>query len=68
MAMEKQSEISATKILVVDDHPIVRQGLSQLISQETDLLVCGEAANAHEAMALMASNSSRTSRRDFPAC
>jgi DNA-binding NarL/FixJ family response regulator len=31
------------KILIVDDHPIVRQGLAQLIRQESDLTVCGEA-------------------------
>jgi len=31
---------------VVDDHPIVRQGLSQLINREPDLTVCGEAEDA----------------------
>ena len=31
------------KVLIVDDHPIVRQGLAQLIRQESDLTVCGEA-------------------------
>lgn len=40
-----------TRILVVDDHPIVRQGLSQLLSQEKDFLVCGEAADAKQALA-----------------
>lgn len=37
-------------ILIVDDHPIVRQGLAQLINQEKDLEVCGQAEDAHEAM------------------
>ena len=37
-------------VLIVDDHPIVRQGLAQLIDQETDLQVCGQAEDAHEAM------------------
>jgi len=37
-------------ILIVDDHPIVRQGLAQLIDQESDLSVCGQAEDAHEAM------------------
>jgi len=37
-------------VLIVDDHPIVRQGLAQLIDQETDLTVCGQAEDAHQAM------------------
>ena len=39
------------QILVVDDHPIVRQGLQRLIDQQTDLVVCGEAASPQEAEA-----------------
>ena len=31
------------KFLIVDDHPIVRQGFSLLLNQEDDLIVCGEA-------------------------
>ncbi|OPY64806.1 MAG: Oxygen regulatory protein NreC [Syntrophorhabdus sp. PtaU1.Bin050] len=38
------------KIFIVDDHPIVRKGLSQLINQEADLVVCGEAASAQSAL------------------
>jgi len=38
-------------VLIVDDHPIVRQGLTQLINQESDLLVCGQAEAAHDAIA-----------------
>jgi DNA-binding NarL/FixJ family response regulator len=38
-------------VFVVDDHPIVRQGLVQLIDQEPDLKVCGEAADVKEARA-----------------
>ena len=34
------------RVFVVDDHPIVRGGLAQLINQEADLHVCGEAADA----------------------
>lgn len=37
-------------VLIVDDHPIVRQGLAQLINQEKDLEVCGQAGDAHEAL------------------
>src|SRR6202142_1521717 len=44
------------RILVVDAHPIVRQGLALLINQETDLLVCGEAEEASGAMHVLASS------------
>jgi DNA-binding NarL/FixJ family response regulator len=39
------------KVFIVDDHPIVRQGLAQLINHENDLTVCGEAAGVKEARA-----------------
>ncbi|HEX6997562.1 MAG TPA: response regulator transcription factor [Gammaproteobacteria bacterium] len=41
-------------VFVVDDHPIVRQGLVQLIEQEPDLEVCGEAADVKEARLALA--------------
>jgi DNA-binding NarL/FixJ family response regulator len=34
------------KILIVEDHPIFRWGLSELINQEPDMAVCGEATSA----------------------
>src|SRR6266581_4982866 len=39
-----------TKIFIVDDHPMMREGLGQLIGQEPDLTVCGEAESAPEAV------------------
>ena len=38
------------KVFVVDDHPIVRQGLALLINRESDLVVCGEAEDAGAAL------------------
>ena len=47
---QNKSEDRRTKILVVDDHPIVRQGLTELVNREDDLMVCGQAEDAHQAM------------------
>jgi len=38
------------RIFVVDDHPIVRQGLAKLLSDEADLELCGEAENARDGL------------------
>ena len=38
------------KVLIVDDHPILRKGLTLLINQEPDLFVCAEAENAQMAL------------------
>ncbi|MEJ2649670.1 MAG: response regulator transcription factor [Sedimentisphaerales bacterium] len=39
-----------TQVLIVDDHPVVRDGLTTIINHERDLNVCGEADDAHEAL------------------
>jgi len=43
------------RILVVDDHPIIRQGLALMVNREADLVVCGEAEDASGAMLVLAS-------------
>lgn len=43
------SPAARRRVLVVDDHPIIRQGLSLLIDREPDLTVCGHAEDAHSA-------------------
>jgi DNA-binding NarL/FixJ family response regulator len=42
------------RILIVDDHPIMRRGQLELINREEDLLICGEAGTASEAMEAVA--------------
>lgn len=37
-------------VLIVDDHPLLRQGLAMLINQQQDMQVCGEAEDIHAAM------------------
>jgi DNA-binding NarL/FixJ family response regulator len=51
MNAKAQLDVQAKKyrVLLVDDHPIVRQGLALLIDREADLLVCGEADGAPSA-------------------
>ncbi len=44
---------AASKILIVDDHPSVRDGLSLRITLHPDLTVCGEAESEEEAYALV---------------
>lgn len=41
------------RVLIVDDHPILRKGLSMMINQEPDLAVCGEAEDAQKAVELI---------------
>ncbi len=44
---------SKRKIFLVDDHPIVRQGLAQLINNETDLIVVGQGEDAYQSLRLI---------------
>ena len=46
-------EADKARIVIVDDHPIVRQGLADLINEQKDLEVCAQAADAEEAMQLV---------------
>jgi DNA-binding NarL/FixJ family response regulator len=49
--MSKKSAAQKQKrILIVDDHPMMRQGLAQLIGAESDLAICGETENAERAL------------------
>jgi len=42
----KKAQIEKTRIFIVDDHPLLRKGLGELINQEPDMLVVGEADDA----------------------
>ena len=47
---KKSADRSKRRIFIVDDHPMMRQGLTQLIGAEPDLAICGEAENAERAL------------------
>jgi DNA-binding NarL/FixJ family response regulator len=48
--MHSDSHRNETRILIVGDHALVRQGLVRLVDAECDLTVCAEAENAVEAL------------------
>ena len=52
MATNKGSE-NRKRVVLVDDHPVLRKGLARLIDSKEGFVVCGEASSAIEAMALI---------------
>jgi DNA-binding NarL/FixJ family response regulator len=54
MVLERPPQTGKKTVLVVDDHPLMRQGLALLINQQQDLHVCGEAEEAQAAMQAIA--------------
>jgi DNA-binding NarL/FixJ family response regulator len=39
-----------SRILLVDDHPLVRERLAEIINREKDLVICGDAEDRHQAL------------------
>lgn len=55
MSARKRSTPKARKrLFILDDHPMMREGLAQLINNEADLTVCGEAGTGREVSDLIA--------------
>lgn len=52
-AAPKENLTRTSKILLVEDHPIVRHGFAELINQADDLEIIGETDNAHSALELI---------------
>lgn len=52
--MSKMASPAAKRILIVDDHPIVRHGIAALLAKEKDFSICGEAGTFDEAGQLLA--------------
>lgn len=55
MCSQRAEVVKKSRILMVDDHPIVREGMAQLLNLQGALHLCCEASNAEEALAAMAS-------------
>ena len=50
----RETESRKRTVFIVDDHPLLRQGLTLMINREKDLAVCGEAEEAQAAMRAIA--------------
>ncbi len=50
------SNLPKIRVLVVDDHPVVRAGICSMVSYQSDLELAGEASTAAQAMELFAAN------------
>ena len=53
LAAQKQNRRKSKRIVIVDDHPVLRKGLGRIINSNGDFVVCGEAGEANEGMALI---------------
>jgi DNA-binding NarL/FixJ family response regulator len=53
---QAEQKTKAAQVLIVDDHPAVREALAMRLSAQPDLEVCGEAASVGEALALVAAH------------
>ena len=51
---------STIRILIADDHDVVREGLKTMLAARADFEVCGEAATGREAVALLLGLSVKT--------
>jgi DNA-binding NarL/FixJ family response regulator len=49
-----EKEPAKIRVLSIDDHPLVREGLAALINSQTDMCVVGQGATGHEAIKLFA--------------
>ena len=48
--LKKNTDAQKRRIFLVEDHPVFRDGLSKLLNAEADLMVCGEAGDAKQAL------------------
>src|SRR5215467_2100796 len=50
MAKNRAARDVRRRIFLVDDHPLTRHGMAQLIEQQSDLVICGQAGDAEHAL------------------
>src|SRR2546423_13459679 len=52
MPFQIQTQQQQIRVLIVDDHAILRKGLIEILTREMDTVICGEAKNAEQALGL----------------
>ena len=65
MRADAATAIAKRKVFIVDDHPIVRQGLAALINTEPDLAVCGDAEDSGSALRRIEETQTRLGRNRY---
>ena len=65
---EKSNDKSSQRhrVFIVDDHPLVREGLANLINQQPDLVVCGQAEDTAQTLAGIGASRFHRRRRRGP--
>jgi len=48
--MKKRAPTQPVRLFIIDDYPIVRQGLTQLVAQEPGFMICGQSAEGEQAL------------------
>jgi DNA-binding NarL/FixJ family response regulator len=51
--LEEKKHFHGKRVVIVDDHPLIRRGLERMIHSGDGFVVCGEAGNADEALAVV---------------
>ena len=54
--MPRASQNKHARIVLVDDHPLVRERLAEMLNREPDLRVCGEAEDRQQALSVIAAS------------
>src|SRR5689334_9774648 len=57
MTMGEASARNQARVVIVEDHPMFRERLTQLINKEADMIVCGEADNIRDGLKLLTNGS-----------
>jgi DNA-binding NarL/FixJ family response regulator len=55
LRIESRPSLARARVLIVDDHPLIRKALAEVVDEQPDLELCGEAGSVSEALQLVSS-------------